>query len=129
METLFKLSPEELSKICIKAEFDEKEQLILKEENCFQKGAITFLKQPVRVKLGELLAGILDKTAIVKENVDCAFLYLFALADTKKHRETLRDFYENHHCDEYDCSGLDGYCTGWDEDRDFHVLEVCHEEM
>ena len=121
MKTLFKLSSEE---VCAKVIFDEKGKLILKEENYIQKGNITFLKQPVRVKLGELLAGILDKTAIVKENEDGSFLYLFAFAETKRYRETLRDFYEANHCDQYDCSGLDGYCTGWDEDRNFHVLEV-----
>ena len=50
--------------------------------------------------------------------------FLMPFAETKRYRETLRDFYEANHCDQYDCSGLDGYCTGWDEDRNFHVLEV-----
>lgn len=121
MKTLFKLSSEE---VCAKVIFDEKGKLILKEENYIQKGNITFLKQPIKVRYGNLQISILDKTAIVKENEDGSFLYLFAFAETKRYRETLRDFYEANHCDQYDCSGLDGYCTGWDEDRNFHVLEV-----
>ena len=40
MKELFKLSPEELDRICIKAEFDEKNQLIIDEENCIHEDNI-----------------------------------------------------------------------------------------
>lgn len=129
MEDLFKLSPEELSKVCVEAEFDENHQLVFKPENCIQEDNITFLKQPIRVRYGTLQTSILGKTAIVKEAINCSFLYLFAVAETKKYRETLRNFYETNCCDQYDCSGLDGYYEGWHEDRDFHVLEVQDEDM
>jgi len=41
-EALFKLNPKELAKICIKAEFDEKNRLIIDEENCVHENNIIF---------------------------------------------------------------------------------------
>lgn len=83
MEELFKLSPEELSKVCVEVEFDENHQLVFKPENCIQENNITFFKQPIRVRYGTLQTSILGKTAIVKEAIYCSFLYLFAVAETK----------------------------------------------
>lgn len=129
MEELFKLSPEKLSEICIVAEFDEKEQLIIDERNCIHEGNITFLKRPILIRYGVLQTSIFNKTAIVKESEDCAFLYVFALAETAKYRETLRDYYELNHCNQYDCFALNGYYPGWERDEDFHLMEVKNEGL
>lgn len=127
MEQLFKSSPTELSKNCINAEFDKKNQLIIDTENCVCENNITFFKKPIRIRFGVLQTSILDKTAIVKEDTDCAFLFLFALAETAKYKETLREFYDTNHCDQYNCFGLDGYYTGWEESEYLHPLEVYDE--
>lgn len=115
MKELFKLSPEELDRICIKAEFDEKNQLIIDEENCIHEDNITFFKKPILISYGDLLISVLDHTAIVKENQDGFLLFLFAIAETKQYRESLENFYDMHHCDRYDCFGADCYYTGWEE--------------
>ena len=112
---LFKLSPEDLSEICIKAEFDENNQLIIDEENCVRKGNIIFFKKPIYIKFGVLQTSILGYTAIVKEDADFTFLFLFAVAETEKYRDTLESFYDANHCDRYDCFGLDGYCTDYNQ--------------
>lgn len=122
METLFSLSPEELEEVCTNAEFDKEHQLILQQSNCIQEGNIILLKKPIKTKLGELLAGALDKSVIVKESKDGFFLYLLALAETEPYREELRNYYETNHCDEYDCFGLKCYYTGWKENKSFHDL-------
>jgi len=124
MKELFKLSPEELSKVCLEAEFDEKRQLIIQPSNLIREGNIVLLKRPIRIRYGTLQTSTLGKTTIVKEDVDCSFLYLLALADTKQHRETLRNYYETNHCDEYDCIGLNSYYEGWSEDNDLPALNV-----
>ena len=56
---LFKLSPEELSEICIKAEFDENDQLIINEENCVHKGNLIFFKKPIYIKFDVLQMSIM----------------------------------------------------------------------
>ena len=115
MELLFKLSPKELDNICVKAEFDEEFQLIIEKENCVQEGNITFFKNPIKINYGALLAGVLDHTAIVKENENDSMLFLFAIAETEKYRDNLENFYNTNHCDQYDCFGVDCYCTGWEK--------------
>jgi len=115
MKELFKLSPEELSKICIKAEFDEKYQLIINKENCIHEDNIIFFKKPILISYGDLLLSVLDHTAIVEENREGVLLFLFAIAETEKYRDTLENFYDTHHCDQYDCFGVDCYRTGWEE--------------
>lgn len=121
---LFKLEPEKLQEMCAKSEFDENHQLIIKKENCIYERNIIFLKQPILAQLSDLLTGLLGKSAIVKENKDGSLLYLLALTETEKYRETLREFYETNHCDQYNCSGLKGFPVGWKEDNDFNFLEV-----
>ncbi len=43
MNELFKLEPEKLQEVCVKAEFDENHQLIIKKENCIYEKILYFL--------------------------------------------------------------------------------------
>jgi len=87
------------------------------------KTILSFFKKPIYIRSGVLQTRALDYTAIVKEDTDCAFLFFFAIAGTKRYRETLEEFYEVNFCDQYDCLGLDCYHTGWKESRYLHASD------
>lgn len=97
--------------------------LLLTKKIVFIKAILSFFKKPIYIKFGVLKSSILGYTAIVKEDVDYTFLFLFAIAETEKYRETLREFYDVNHCNRYDCFGLDGYPAGWKEYNRRYVWE------
>lgn len=115
MEELFRLSTEELSKICVEAEFDEKNQLILDEENCIHKGGIIIFKRPVYVSYEDFICEILDTKAIVKEDNDSNFVYMFAMTEIKSEEtsDALCDFFESGNGFQNNCYCTNTHSKGW----------------
>lgn len=115
METLFELSPEELSKICVEAEFDENGQFIIDEENCIHQDGIIIFKRPIHILYEDFICEILDTKAIIKEDSDSRFVYMFAMTETKSERasDALCNFYDSGSGFQNDCHCMNTHNKGW----------------
>ena len=115
METLFHLTTEELSKICIEAEFDEKGQFIIDEENCIYRDGIIIFNRPIHILYEDFICEILDTKAVVKEDSDSRFVYMFAMTEIKleKNLDALYDFFEEGNGFQNNCYGMDTHNKGW----------------
>ena len=129
METLFYLTTEELSKICVEAEFDEKGQFIIDKENSIYKDGIIIFKQPIHILYEDFICEILDTKAIIKEEQDTSKVYMFAMTETKSEKasDALCDFFDSGDGFQNGCYCMNTHNKGWRLGN--RIWEVLDEEV
>lgn len=113
------LSLDWLRENSIPAIFDEQtDLLILEEDNCIYQGSIITFKRPIYIKRVKLLCGIIDKTVIVKDEIDGEYVFLLAMtaSDSDEDREELYNFFDSVNCRSKDCWLMFMHSVNWGMD-------------
>lgn len=122
------LSLDWLRENSIPAIFDEQTDLfILEEDNCIYQGGIIIFKQPIYIKRVKLLCRIIDRTVIVKDEVDDEYEFLLAMtvSNSDEDREELYNFFDHVNCRAKDCWLMLTHTANWGVGT--LLQEVCHE--
>lgn len=129
METLFHLTTEELSKICMEAEFDENGQFIIDEDNCIHQDGIIIFKRPIHILYEDFICEILDTLAIIKKERGTSKVYMFAMTEikTEETSDVLCDFYDFGNGLKNNCRCMHTHNKGWHLGS--RIWEVQDEEM
>ncbi len=131
METLFHLTTEELSKICVEAEFDEEHHLILDEKNCIHQNGFMLFKQPIYAKRGCILGGVASREIIIKKTKeDSTQIYLLAMTESSSddYDKLLYDFFDSENCSDKGCMILKTRSANWVTGS--YIMEVdCNESL